>query len=157
MDERIAASAAAASERDHMTAQRLAALEERAAAAAAERAAAAEARARIETAVADAERATAIERVKAKQQAEAAAAHREATAGGGMGMAMPGGDGSGYVDWLKKKMMRAQTGMNEDELDWEFKVDNKQVGNSFLHAEAEEKLAQQEYGQLMSEKDAFDR
>ena len=92
-----------------------------------------------------------------KAQAEAAAAHREATAGGGMGMAMPGGDGSGYVDWLKKKMMRAQTGMNEDELDWEFKVDNKQVGNSFLHAEAEEKLAQQEYGQLMSEKDAFDR
>lgn len=41
----------------------------------------------------------------------------------------------GYIDWLKKKMMRSQTGIDEDELNWQFAVDQKQVGNAFLHAE----------------------
>ena len=42
---------------------------------------------------------------------------------------------SGYVDWLKKQMMRSTPGMDQDEIDWKFKVDNRQIGNSFLHAE----------------------
>ena len=66
-------------------------------------------------------------------------------------------ESDGYVDWLKRKMMRAQAGMNEDELNWEYAVDNKQVGNSYLHAEEEEKKAQLDYGKIMAEKDVFDR
>ena len=76
----------------------------------------------------------------------------EGAAGGG-----GGGADEGYIDWLKKQMMRSSAGMDEDEINWKFAVDNKQVGNSFLHAEAEEKAAQQKYGAILSDMDLYNR
>jgi hypothetical protein len=50
-------------------------------------------------------------------------------AGAAAGAAAAAGADGGYVDWLKKLMMRgAGVGMDEDELNWQFMVDKKQVG-----------------------------
>lgn len=80
-----------------------------------------------------------VERQKDELDKQRLAVSKAAFDGGSGGPPPPpgggGGEDGGYIDWLKKQMMRSNPGQDEDELNWQFAVDNKQVGSqhTFLH------------------------
>jgi TPR repeat protein len=64
---------------------------------------------------------------------------------------------SQYTSWLKQRMLQKESGMDDEELNWEFRVFTKEVENSYLYAQEKEHEAQHAYGRVMGDKDVFDK